>query len=160
MLLCGASKGFMKAFKACINPFEVPQRSVKINIELNFFSSSGIGTGMFNHLKPLISHPRQFWTLLMIEWTHGHDIKHFFLLSCILCASSTDAALEKKFGQMRVVKTDRRNLLIGEILTDLLQVKVDGLAVEDFHVSHSDKAMSLCYNNRNCRFKSATMTSI
>ena len=67
MLFCGASEGFMKAFKACINPFEVPQRSVKINIELNFFSSSGIGTGMFNHLKPLISHPREFWTLLMIE---------------------------------------------------------------------------------------------
>ena len=31
-LLCGASKGFMKALKAFINPFEVPQRSVKIKI--------------------------------------------------------------------------------------------------------------------------------
>ena len=29
-LLCGASKGFMKALKAFIKPFEVPQRSVKI----------------------------------------------------------------------------------------------------------------------------------
>ena len=36
-LLCGASKGFMKAFKAYIKPFEAPQRSVKIKIKLNFY---------------------------------------------------------------------------------------------------------------------------
>ena len=41
-LLCGALKGFMKAFKA-------PQRSVKINIYVNFFSSPGIGTEKFKH---------------------------------------------------------------------------------------------------------------
>ena len=35
-LLCGALKGFMKALKAFIKPFEAPQRSVKIKIELNF----------------------------------------------------------------------------------------------------------------------------
>ena len=31
-LLCGALKGFMKALKAFIKPFEVPQRSVKTKI--------------------------------------------------------------------------------------------------------------------------------
>ena len=36
-LLCGASKGFMKAFKAFIKLFEAPQNSVKIKIQLNFF---------------------------------------------------------------------------------------------------------------------------
>ena len=36
-LLCGASKGFMKALKAFIKPFEVPQRSVKIKILVNFY---------------------------------------------------------------------------------------------------------------------------
>ena len=35
----------MKVFKAFIKPFEVPQRSVKIKIKLNFFSLFGIGTG-------------------------------------------------------------------------------------------------------------------
>ena len=30
--------------KALIKPFEAPQRSVKINISVIFFSSSGIGT--------------------------------------------------------------------------------------------------------------------
>ena len=43
-LLCGTLKGFMKAlFKAFINLFEAPQRSVKLKIRL-IFSSSGIGT--------------------------------------------------------------------------------------------------------------------
>ena len=31
-LLCGASEGFMKALKAFIKPFEVPQKSIKIKI--------------------------------------------------------------------------------------------------------------------------------
>ena len=37
-----------KAFKAFIKPFEAPQRSMKIKIKVNFFSSSGIGTGRVN----------------------------------------------------------------------------------------------------------------
>ena len=36
-LLCGASKGFMKALKTFIKYYEAPQRSVKIKIELNFY---------------------------------------------------------------------------------------------------------------------------
>ena len=32
ILLCGASKGFKKAFKAFIKPFEAPQRSVRIKM--------------------------------------------------------------------------------------------------------------------------------
>ena len=37
-LLCGASKGFIKAFKAFIKPYETPQRSVKIKININFLN--------------------------------------------------------------------------------------------------------------------------
>ena len=36
-LLCGASKGFIRALMAFIKPFEAPKRSVKIKIQLNFF---------------------------------------------------------------------------------------------------------------------------
>ena len=36
-LLFGASKGFIKAFKVFIKPFEAPQRSVKIKIQVNFY---------------------------------------------------------------------------------------------------------------------------
>ena len=34
---CGGSKGFIKASKACIKPFEAPQGSVKIKIYVNFY---------------------------------------------------------------------------------------------------------------------------
>ena len=44
-LLFGASKGLMKVFKAVLKPFEVPERSVKIKISVDFLSSSGIETG-------------------------------------------------------------------------------------------------------------------
>ena len=44
----------MKAFKAFIKPFEAPRKSVKIKIQLNFFSSSGIGTG-----RPTLFNPFQ-----------------------------------------------------------------------------------------------------
>ena len=44
-LLCSASKGFIKAFKAFIKPFKAPQRSVKIKISVKFLPSSVIGTG-------------------------------------------------------------------------------------------------------------------
>ena len=37
ILLCGASKSFIKAFKALVKPFEVPQRSLKIKIFVNFY---------------------------------------------------------------------------------------------------------------------------
>ena len=47
-LLCRASKGFIEAFKAFTKPFEAPQRSMKIKIERNFFSSSRIGMARIN----------------------------------------------------------------------------------------------------------------
>ena len=44
-LLCVATKGFMKTFKAFIKPFQTSQRSATINITVNFLSPSGIGAG-------------------------------------------------------------------------------------------------------------------
>ena len=35
-LICGASKGFMKAFKAFLKPFGAPQRIVEIKTYVNF----------------------------------------------------------------------------------------------------------------------------
>ena len=44
-LLCGASKGFMKALKTIIKYYEAPQRSVKIKIELNFYFNTTFRNG-------------------------------------------------------------------------------------------------------------------
>ena len=43
----GASKGFMKALKAFIKPFEAPQRSVTIKmLKLNFYFNTTFWNGM------------------------------------------------------------------------------------------------------------------
>ena len=39
----------MKAFKAFIKRFEIPQRRIKIKISVNFVSSCGIGGGRVNY---------------------------------------------------------------------------------------------------------------
>ena len=53
-LLCGASKGFTRAFKAFIKPFEGSQRSEKIKISVTFFNlmqlSDMHGAGMVKQL--------------------------------------------------------------------------------------------------------------
>ena len=49
-LLCGASKGFMKAFKAFKKPFEVPQISV------NFSLGPGLGREGFKRYLPCYLH--------------------------------------------------------------------------------------------------------
>ena len=49
-VLCGASKGFMKALKTFIKYSGAPQRKVKSKIEVRFFSSSRIGTGRVKYI--------------------------------------------------------------------------------------------------------------
>ena len=45
ILNCGASEGFIKTLRAFIEPFEAPQRSMKIKIYGDIFQFSGIGMG-------------------------------------------------------------------------------------------------------------------
>ena len=68
-VLCGASRCFMKTFKTFIKPFEAPQRSVKIKIQLNFCSSSGIGTGRIYFLYSMVRfrYDPQFLGVLQIQ---------------------------------------------------------------------------------------------
>ena len=41
-ILYGASKGFMNAFKACMNPFEAPERNVKKKLKIIFSPRPGL----------------------------------------------------------------------------------------------------------------------
>ena len=59
-LLWGASKGFMKALKAFIKPFEATQRSVKIKNSVNFYFNINFlnaKDGKINASFHQISHP-------------------------------------------------------------------------------------------------------
>ena len=54
-----------------IKPFEAPQISVKIKIQVNFLSSSGIGTGRINKLKYnfIVYHAFNF----IEQYVNAHD---------------------------------------------------------------------------------------
>ena len=73
-LLCGPSKGFMKALKAFIKSFEAPQRSVKIKIKLVFFSSSGIGA---QRVK-LMAMNKKMYTFMLLLLPHFIPLAYFF----------------------------------------------------------------------------------
>ena len=60
-LLCGTSKGFMKALKALIKPFEEPQRNVKRKINLIFSLQPGL------RREELIEFLTQAWQTLKNE---------------------------------------------------------------------------------------------
>ena len=55
-LLCVASKGFMKALKAFMKPFESPQGSVKIKILINFYFNTTFEMHGIYKVKNIIHH--------------------------------------------------------------------------------------------------------
>ena len=63
----GASKGFMKGFKAFIKPFEAPGRCVKIKIEVDFSSSSEIGTVKVKILYGIV------WSVKYMQSNKNYD---------------------------------------------------------------------------------------
>ena len=76
----------MKVFGTFIIPFEVPQRSVKIKIWVNFFSSTGVGTGRLiktmweNHvkLKEIRTKSLHFYASWKIERWRKVRIKEYY----------------------------------------------------------------------------------
>ena len=80
----------MKAFKAFIKPFEAPQRSVKIKIEVNYFPSSEIGAGRVNIKSSFLS----YHCLLPFKTKH-------FLFGLYLATVAIPAGSLPKFGSVR-----------------------------------------------------------
>ena len=68
-----------------------------------------------------------------------------------MCSPCSNAALQRFFSQMRVAKTDWRNLLNKENLTHLLRIKVAGPPRREFHETYCDLAVSSWYNDKHRR---------
>ena len=68
-----------------------------------------------------------------------------------MCSPCSNAALERFFSYMRVVKTDWRNRLNEENLTHLLRIKVAGPPLREFHDTYCDLAVSSWYNDKHRR---------
>ena len=65
-----------------------------------------------------------------------------------MCSPCSNAALERFFSQMRVVKTDWRNRLNKENLTHVLRIKVAGPPLREFHDTYCYLAVSSWYKDK------------
>ena len=76
ILLCGASKGFMKALKTIIKPFETPQRSVKTKIKLIFILMQLSKMHGAGRVKKCAS--RKNWKSIYLKKTLNSVVKQSF----------------------------------------------------------------------------------
>ena len=80
-LLCGPSKGFIKAFKAFIKLFEAPQRSVKIKIKQFFLFVPGLGREGLNFQSILFSVEKEIETLEKLTISNRNTRKRYKICS-------------------------------------------------------------------------------
>ena len=81
-----------------------------------------------------------------------HDwIAAFYIVEIGLCTPQSNAALERFFRQLKVIKSDIRSRLNNDHLNALLRVKVAGPSLGEFHDSHVEKCVNLWYNSKSRR---------
>ena len=117
----------MKVFKAFIKPFEAPQRIVKIKILLNFFSSSGIGTGRVNitldiDLQECLN--RQLSLTYAFTYLNNYQIskRKQWRYNVIIINEILTGAIWYHLYNLKNVKNTHRGVLLWLKLTTLLKV--------------------------------------
>ena len=78
-------------------------------------------------------------------------IAAFYIVEIGMCAPQSNAALERFFRQLKVIKSDIRSRLNNDHLNALLRVKVTGPSLGEFHDSHVEKCVNLWYNSKSRR---------
>ena len=97
----------MKAIKAFLKPFEEPQRSVKIKIELFFFSSSEIGTGRVNkHLYGV----HEYFLRLLFAWKSVNNKERIFIFGV--------SSLRVRFSLLSMVHYNTRKYVLIEYVIE------------------------------------------
>ena len=82
--------------------------------------------------------------------------KHNWIAVCYiveigLCARQSNAALERFFSQLKLIKSDIRSRLNNDHLNALLRIKVTGPSLGEFHDSHVEKCINLWYFSKSRR---------
>ena len=95
--------------------------------------------------------PLEIWKLIFSN-NQTRGLQNILLIIEIcLCAPCSNASLERFFSQMRIVKTDWRNKLSEENLTNLLYIKTEGPTLQEFHDNYCKVAVDLWYNDKDRR---------
>ena len=102
--------------------------------------------------------PYKLWQYLY-QLQDDKDWQNIFtLIELCMCSPCSNAALERFFSQMCMVKTDWGNRLKEENLTHLLRIKVAGPPLREFHNTYCDLAVSSWYNDKHRRMGQTQQT--
>ena len=127
----------------------------KVNPSINIVSVpqeySRIIFFCLQNLQTHLHSPYKLWQYLYQLWDDKDWRNIFTLIELCMCSPCSNAALERFFSQMRVVKTNWRNRLNEENLTHLLRIKVAGPPLREFHDTYCDLAVSSWYNDKHRR---------
>ena len=74
------------------------------------------------------------------------------LIEICLCASFSNAILERFFSQMNLRnKTTLRNRLTNESLNSILRIRINGISLQVFHDSYLKSCVVFWFNSKNRR---------
>ena len=132
----------LNAVKFIYRHYEQIFQKVVDNISLEKVGDQYVDILMFslNNLNVVGMQPRELWNFIhrrkdIKEWDHV-----LLLIDLCWCDPFINATLESFFSQTKGVKTDWRNRLGAENLSDLLCVKVEGPVFAEFREKYCDAA--------------------
>ena len=102
--------------------------------------------------------PLEIWKPLFRN-QQTKDLRNILLIAELcLCAPFSNAAIERFFSQLRIVKTDWRNKLNEKNLWGLLYIKTQGPTLTEFHDHYCSPAVNLWLNDKDRRLNQSKLT--
>lgn len=145
----------MKSIEVIYEQYKTALHAAKPDISLDDLKSEYKKVVLFarNNVNHVMIHPKQFWQFVNQRKENRGWENILILIELCWCAPFTNAHLERFFSQMKIVKTDWRNRLNAENLTDLLRIKVEGPEFHEFRKSYCDDAVNMWFNDRSRRLQ-------
>ena len=97
--------------------------------------------------------PTELWKNVFLLKKHDNDKEDWSLTLLIveicLCASYSNAALERFFGLLKYGKSTIRSRLTSDVLNALTRVKLSGPSREEFHETFGKKCVDHWFSSKN-----------
>ena len=92
---------------------------------------------------------KDFWCLQFKKYSNGASYKHILTLATIaLICPITSTSVERRFSKQNIIKTTLRNNLQVKTLSDIVLIKREGPALNEFNFGHAFGHWSTYKNRR------------
>ena len=94
----------------------------------------------------------EFWCLMIsLQDEHPQWKPALLIIELCLCAPFANAALERLFSQMNLIKTNVRNRLKNNALNVLLRIRISGLSMDISHKEYVHRCVNWWYQRKDRR---------